>query len=23
CGLILYGHYAIMKGIYQHMTWEK
>ncbi len=22
-GLILYGLYAIMKGIYQHMTWEK
>lgn len=22
-GLILYGMYAIMKGIYQHMTWEK
>ncbi|QHJ96597.1 hypothetical protein C7M16_03670 [Bacillus subtilis] len=22
-GLILYGMYAIIKGIYQHMTWEK
>ncbi|TYS09075.1 DUF1206 domain-containing protein [Bacillus subtilis] len=22
-GLILYGMYAIMKGIYQHMAWEK
>ncbi|MEG7336160.1 DUF1206 domain-containing protein [Bacillus sp. 0102A] len=22
-GLILYGMYAIMKGIYQHMTWKK
>ncbi len=23
CGLILYGLYAIMKGVYQHMTWEE
>ncbi|QIW81959.1 DUF1206 domain-containing protein [Bacillus tequilensis] len=23
CGLILYGMYAMMKGFYQHMTWEK